>query len=114
MSKRCAWALAALTVVLMPASAQDAGQIVGAVRDPSGGAIPNVTVTATETGTGFASSVKTGTEGQFVFQSLRPTNYEISAEASAFRRLRKSAAVLQANQNLNATITLEICALTET
>ena len=113
MSKRCAWALAALMVAL-PASAQDAGQIVGAVRDPTGGAIPNVTVTATETGTGFASSVKTGSEGQFVFQSLRPTNYVISAEASGFRRFRESAVELQANQSLTVNITLEVGAVTET
>ena len=113
MSKQCAWALAALMVVL-PASAQDAGQIVGAVRDPTGGAIPNVTVTATETGTGFATSIKTGSEGQFVFQSLRPTNYVISAEASGFRRFRESAVELQANQSLTVNITLEVGAVTET
>src|SRR6266567_1664201 len=91
MLKRRAWALPALMAMIGAASAQDAGQIVGAVRDPSGGAIPNVTVTATETGTGFTSSVKTGSEGQFVFQSLRPTNYVIGAEASGFRRFRESA-----------------------
>src|SRR6266581_4480355 len=113
MSKRCAWALAALMVVL-PASAQDAGQIVGAVRDPTGGTIPNVTVTATETGTGFTSTVKTGSEGQFVFQSLRPTNYVISAEASGFRAFRQTQVQLLANQSLTLNIPIEVGAVTET
>src|SRR5882724_10290676 len=114
MLKRCAWAVTTLIVMIGAASAQDAGQIVGAVRDQSGGAIPNVTVTATETGTGFTSTVKTGSEGQFVFPSLRPTVYVIGAEASGFRRFRESSVELQANQSLTVNITLEVGAVTET
>jgi hypothetical protein len=114
MSKRCAWAFAALIVMVTAALAQEAGQIVGSVHDSTGGAIPNVTVTATETGTGFASSVKTGSEGQFVFQSLRPTSYVISAEASGFRRFRQPGVELQANQSLTVNIPLEVGAVTET
>jgi hypothetical protein len=112
MVNRCAWALAALMV--LNASAQEAGQIVGVVRDASGAAVPAVTVTGTETGTGFSSTVKTGSEGQFVLPSLRPTVYVVSAEASGFRRYRESGVELQANQSATLNITLEVGAVTET
>src|ERR1043166_3573196 len=112
MLNRCAWVLAAL--IVLDGSAQEAGQIVGVVRDASGAAIPAVTVTATETGTGFSSPVKTGSEGQFVVPSLRPTVYVISAEASGFRRYRESGVELQANQSATLNISLEVGAVTET
>src|SRR5262249_23704940 len=88
MLNRCAWVLAAL--MALDASAQEAGQIVGVVRDASGAAVPAASITATETGTGFSSTVKTGSEGQFVLPSLRPTVYVISAEAAGFRRYSQS------------------------
>src|SRR6266478_4192029 len=107
-------ALAVSLVLVSGISAQEAGQIVGVVRDSTGGFVPGVTITATETGTGFASSVKTGTEGQFVLPSLRPTTYVITAEMSGVRRFSESGVALLANQSLTLNIAMEVGAVSET
>jgi len=96
------------------ASAQEAGQIVGNVRDASGGVIPAVKVTATEAGTGFAFSTTSGTNGDYVLPNLRPTVYTISAEAPGFHAFRQTDVQLQANQSLTINIAMEVGAVTET
>src|SRR5262249_23098453 len=107
MFKNGIWVIAAL-VLTGTAFAQEAGQIVGVVRDSSGGFVRGATVTATESGTGFTSNVITGGEGQFVLPSLRPTTYVITAEATGFRRFNESGISLQANQSITLNITLEV------
>jgi hypothetical protein len=93
---------------------QQAGQIVGVVHDSSGAVVPGVTVTATEAGTGFDRTAVTGTDGQFVLPSLRPTQYDLKAEVAGFRTFRRTGVELLANQSLTLNITLEVGAVTET
>src|SRR5690242_12000419 len=57
--------------------AQEAGQIVGVVRDPTGAVIPGVTVRAEESQTGFDRTAVTNASGQYELRSLRPTTYVI-------------------------------------
>src|SRR5215831_2229544 len=114
MGNRYCKILAALVALAVCASAQEAGQIVGAVRDSTGAAVSDATVTATETGTGFVTSVKTGGEGQYVLPSLRPTTYVITAEMSGFRRFSQSGVALQANQSITLNIGLEVGQVSET
>ena len=64
--------------------------------------------------TGFSRSTTTGETGQFVFPSLRPTQYEIVAEASGFRQYRRSGVELDASQSLTLNIELQVGAVTET
>src|SRR5262245_27264964 len=105
-----------LVVGLLPAVvlAQQAGQIVGVVRDSSGAVVPAATVTATEVGTGFARSTTTGSDGQYVLPTMRPARYEVTAEASGFRTFRASDVELLANQSLTLNVALEVGAVTET
>jgi len=104
-----------LTVLLAAhAFGQQAGQIVGVVTDSSGGAVPGITVKATEVGTGFARTTITGSDGQYVFPALRPTQYEVTVEASGFRAFRRTGIELLANQSLTLNITLEVGTVTET
>ncbi len=93
---------------------QQAGQIVGVVRDASGGVVPGVTVTATEVGTKFVRMTTSGTDGQYVLPTLRPTQYEVTVEAPGFRIFRRSGIELLANQSLTLNVTLEVGAVTET
>ena len=48
-----------LLLASLPAAAQATAQLGGTVRDESGGILPGVTVTATQTDTGFSRSVVT-------------------------------------------------------
>jgi len=108
----------AVLTVLVPltanATAQQMGQIVGAVRDSTGAVVPGVTVTATEAETAYKRSALTGSEGQYVLPSLRPTTYAVSAEAAGFRKFSQPGVELLANQSLTLNITLELGAVTET
>jgi hypothetical protein len=96
------------------AVAQEAGQINGVVADSSGGVIPGVTVFAVESGTGISRDTVTAANGRYSFPSLRPTTYEIRAELTGFRTVRRTDVILQANQNLTLNITLELGELSET
>jgi hypothetical protein len=114
MLKRVLGALFALVLLSADAVAQEAGQIVGTVRDQSGAVIPNATVTATEAGTGFVHTAVSGNDGNYVLPNLRPTTYVISAEAQGFRAFRQTDVRLQANQSLTINIAMEVGAVTET
>jgi len=57
----------------------------GTVTDASGLVIPGVTVTATNTSTGVVSRVLTNDVGVYVFSSLLPGTYRISAEQPGFQ-----------------------------
>ncbi len=93
---------------------QQAGQIVGVVTDSTGAVVPGATVKAVEVGTGFARTIVTANAGEYVLPALRPTQYEVTAEASGFRTFRRSGIELLANQSLTLNIALEVGAVTET
>jgi hypothetical protein len=98
----------------MPAFAQQTGQLNGLVTDNTGGVVPGATVKATEANTGFAHDTVTGSDGRYSFTSLRPAEYEITAELSGFRTFQRKGVQLQANQNLTVNISLEVGNLSET
>src|SRR5215467_14183193 len=114
MGRKCVWVFAGLMVLALSADAQEAGQIVGVVRDTTGGAVAGVVVKATESGTGFATSVVTGSEGQYILPSLRPTTYVLTAEITGFRRFSQAGVELQANESITLNISLEVGQVTET
>ncbi len=115
MPRRGVWVFVVVAGLLgIRAFGQQAGQIVGTVTDSSGGVLPGASVKAVEVGTGYTRTVVTGSDGQYVLPNLRPTQYEMSAEASGFRAFRRSGIELLANQSLTVNITLEVGAVTET
>ncbi len=114
MLRRVLFALSVVGLLAIQAFGQQAGQIVGVVTDGSGGVVPGATVKATEVGTGFVRSVITGADGQYVLLTLRPTVYDLAAEAAGFRSFRRSGVELLANQSLTVSITLEVGSVTET
>ena len=72
------------------------GSLVGSIHDASGAAIPNATVTATNTATGIVNTASSGTSGDYEFPSLRIGSYTVRAEAAGF-----SAAVAE---NISVTV----------
>src|SRR3989442_14873363 len=78
---------------------QQAGQISGVVTDSTGAVTPGVTVKATEVGTGFVRTTVAGSDGEYVLTSLRPTEYELTAERAGFRSFHRTGIELLANQS---------------
>ncbi|MGH8189231.1 MAG: carboxypeptidase regulatory-like domain-containing protein, partial [Steroidobacteraceae bacterium] len=92
-STRFASRLVVVLLLLIPAQAHaqiDTASIVGTVVDQSGAVLPGVTVTATQASTNVASTTVTNESGQFVFPSLKPGVYSVTAELSGFRRAVRS------------------------
>jgi hypothetical protein len=99
--------------VASPALAQT-GQINGVITDNTGGVVPGATVKALETATGLSRDTVTGADGRYIFTSLRPTTYDISVEIAGFKPSQRKGVLLQANQNLTVSFSIELGTLAET
>ena len=73
----------AIFLISTAAFAQEIGgaTLNGTVSDPSGAAITNAKVTATQTSTGVARMTQTSGAGVYAFSSLPPGVYEVQIEA---------------------------------
>src|ERR1041385_2652913 len=72
--------LAIVSLSLVSASAQTiSGNLVGTVLDPSGAAVPNATVTATNVATGVKSETTTSSTGDYRIANLPVGSYDITA-----------------------------------
>jgi hypothetical protein len=80
------------------ASAQTFGEITGVVQDPSGGFIPNASVTVTNTATNVARSTETNTSGLYSFPDLTPGTYDVKVVATGFGVTAKTGILLQVQQ----------------
>src|SRR5438128_4805523 len=57
----------------------------GTVSDPTGALIPGVSLTATNTATGIATTVLSNEAGAYQFASLQTGTYKVTAELSGFQ-----------------------------
>jgi len=57
----------------------------GTVTDQSGSVVPNATVTCTGSDRQFTSTVKTDSDGRYIFANLQPGTYDLSVEAAGFK-----------------------------
>ena len=71
-----------------PAAAQDfRGGIRGTIVDATGGVLPGVTVTVTNTATGVSQTVVTDDKGLFQVLYLNAGTYTVTAELSGFKKV---------------------------
>jgi carboxypeptidase family protein len=99
---------------LASAQAVSTAQITGTVRDGSGGALPGVTVTATQTATGFKRETTTDGNGLYVLTNLPVGPYQLDATLQGFRSFRQTGLVLQVSANPTVNVTLELGQVQET
>ncbi len=95
--------------------AQSAGTsaLAGTVTDPSGAAIPNVTVTITSNGTGQSRTATTGPDGNYRFNLLQPGNYRVSFAASGFKTGEVASVTLNVTETQQLDRALEVGAQAE-
>jgi hypothetical protein len=103
-------------IVLTHASAwaQATGQMSGTVRDASGAVLPGVTITVTQTDTGFTRTVVTEGGGTYVVPNLPTGPYKLEASLQGFRSYSQTGIVLQVNGNPTINVTLAIGDVAET
>ncbi|MDQ1474565.1 MAG: hypothetical protein QOJ99_6045, partial [Bryobacterales bacterium] len=104
-----------LILASAPAQAQVASaELSGTVVDPTGAAVPNVTVRATNVGTNREQTATTDAAGNYLIPQLPPASYTVKVEAPGFRTLVRSGIVLQVNQQARVDLTLEVGQASET
>ena len=117
---RTRFAPAALMAVLLVSAgasllAQSAGTsgLTGTVTDPSSAAIPNVTVTLTNNGTGQTRTATTGTDGGYKFTLLPPGDYKVKFTATGFKIAEVPSVQLNVTETPELDRTLEVGAQSE-
>src|SRR3989442_1384754 len=63
------------------------GSLTGIVLDPSGGVVPNATVTTENVGTGATKEIGTDERGAFLLNNLQPGMYRVTIIAKGFGTL---------------------------
>lgn len=117
MTKQCATLMSRLLLlVLLAAStvhAQGAGEITGTIVDDTGGVMPGVTVTVTNTATGAVRNSVTNESGIYSVPALPPGTYTVGAELQGFQTQTRTNLVLQVQQVARADFTLNTGTVTE-
>jgi hypothetical protein len=96
-----------------PARAQVTASISGRVEDPSGGAVPQATVTVTSLETGAVRTVATDETGTYRVLLLPVGRYEVKAEATGFRAALQTGISLAVGQEAVVTLKLPVGAVQE-
>ena len=104
-----------LTVLPQLASAQSmgTGTIKGIVADPSGAAIHNATVTATEKSRNIPRSAQTDASGGYVFSNMPIGDYQISVESAGFKKLVQESVHLDTDSITTVDVVLQLGATQE-
>jgi hypothetical protein len=105
---------ALLICVPYGAWAQGYGSIRGTVTDATGAVVPGVTVTATQAGTGLMLKTTTSADGFYVFPSLAPSVYNLSASQPGFSAYTQKGVEVRADAAVTANIALKTGNATET
>ncbi len=88
--------------------------LTGSVADPSGAAVVNAEVTATQVATGAKRSVQTNDQGDFLIGSLQPGAYTLTVTAAGFKTLQRTGMVLSSAETLPVgRLSLEIGAVAD-
>src|ERR687887_1998923 len=94
--------------------AQATAELNGRVTDESGGVLPGVTVTVTQTDTGFTRSVVTEANGLYVVSSLPTGPYRLEVSLQGFRTYVQTGIVLQVAATPTINVVLSVGDLRET
>jgi len=115
MLRRCVSVAVALFLSVIPASGQGfaTGEFNGTVVDQSGGALPSVTITATDEATGLVRTVDTNDVGRFVLPAMQPGLYALRAELSGFQTQTRTGIRLVVGQAVTLTFTLPVGTLAD-
>ena len=86
----------------------------GTITDATGAAIPNATITLTQTETNFTRTATTKGEGSYREEFLPTGPYKVTVSAPGFKTLQRAGVVLSVMQDAALNLTLENGTATET
>ena len=99
---------AGLVLVCVSLFAQgNAGRILGAITDQTGGAISGATVTVTDVQRGVARALTTDESGSFNAPNLTPGTYKVRAEFKGFKAVERDNVLLETGGEVRVDLTLQ-------
>lgn len=105
-------------VLLFPtvsnAQSDTAGRITGSVTDPSGSAVPNATITASQPATGLSRTAQTSDDGNYTFNNLPIGIYTVTVSRDGFKETTVANVTVNVATVTRQNVALEIGAVTET
>ena len=88
--------------------------LTGVVSDPSGGVIPNATITLRDSTSGSTRNTTTNGDGYYTFASVPVGTYELTVDAPNFRQYKATAISLGGGEKRNVNVALQVGAAGET
>ena len=85
-----------------------AADLAGSVTDPNGAVVAGATVNVRNLGTGVTRTATANGQGEFQIVALPPGDYEVTAEASTFKKVVISPVTLTLGQRSELAIRLEV------
>jgi hypothetical protein len=85
----------------------------GRVTDPTGAAVPSVSVAVRNTGTNELVTVATDAQGNYIAPLLKPGSYSVTVESAGFRSASRDGLTLNVGQRATVDFHLELGAVTE-
>ena len=98
----------AIVSTFMAAQGNYRAQLRGVVSDASGAVVANARVTIRDVGTNISSFSRTDDKGTYFFTGLRPSTYDVKAEAPGFRAAERTGVVLAVDQESSLNFRLEL------
>ena len=95
-------------LVTAVASAQQLATIVGTVADPSGAAVPGVTIRVSNPAKGFTQNYVSNSAGEYTAARIPLGDYTVTAEVTGFQRLTRSGITLDAGQTQRVDMQLQV------
>lgn len=102
-----------LLLLSLDAVAQSTANVVGAIRDTSGAAVPAATITMIQVQTGLRQTRESGPDGAYSMPLLPVGQYRLEVEHQGFQRHVQSGITLTVNDNLRLDVTLVVGSISE-
>ena len=110
----CTWLALFCTLAPLMAKGQSTnGSITGTILDPTGLAIPDAHITATNIGTRLTQDVQSNGTGTYLITSLPPGQYSLTVEHQGFKGFVENLTVTVA-QSITLNVTLQVGQQTQT
>src|SRR5260370_30595261 len=108
------WATLASLLSTVALSQETRSMIFGRALDPQSSAIAGAQVTVTNTDTNVSVPLVTNATGYFEARLLLPGNYQVSAQASGFKKSVRQGILLPVSTQQEVNITLDLRSVSDT
>jgi len=90
------------------------GTVSGTLSDLTGAVIQGSKVMLTDSQKGYVFTTTSDSDGRYLFRSIPPGVYSVSADAKGFEKTRSTAFKVDVNQNATANLTLKVAGAAQT